>query len=372
MPIRLGPLGLSPTVTVTNFGVDSNLFNDSADPKSDVTITTTPRLLARLRASRMLLTGSVASGLVYYQEFDDQRSIDYATDGRVDVDLGWFRPYASAALLDTRERLNVELDARAPRTQTRLAAGGRAVLSDKIGFVFDARRSSTDFAEGSTFEGVPLSRMLNSTTDVVGGGLEVYATPLTTISLTASRQQDRFDESPNRDANSLKILPGIRMEAPAIVQGSLAIGYRQFEPLSADIPEYSGVIAEGSLTHTLGERTRIDFGVLRDVEYSFEVTEPYYLTTGVRLTLTQFVGETVEVRLTGRRDRLEYRTEGTAVPDTMADRTDRVDAVGGGVGYRLRPNLRIGFDVEVARRLSDRPERRYERTRLFASLSYGL
>ena len=78
MPIRLGPLGLNPTLAVTNFGIDDNIFNDATDPKRDFTMTVTPRLQARLRSGKMLLSGTVATGLVYYQKFDDERSIDYA------------------------------------------------------------------------------------------------------------------------------------------------------------------------------------------------------------------------------------------------------------------------------------------------------
>ena len=125
-------------------------------------MTVTPRLQARLRGGKMLLSGTVATGLVYYQEFDDERSIDYTAQGRVDIDFGWFQPYALASLLDTRERLNAELDVRAPRTQTTVAAGARVVLSPKIGFVFDVRKTGLEFAEGTFIEGVPLSQALNS------------------------------------------------------------------------------------------------------------------------------------------------------------------------------------------------------------------
>ena len=92
MPIRLGPIGLNPTLAITNFGIDDNIFNDASEPKRDFTMTVTPRLQARLRGGRMLLSGTVATGLVYYKEFDDERSIDYTAQGRVDFDSGWFQP----------------------------------------------------------------------------------------------------------------------------------------------------------------------------------------------------------------------------------------------------------------------------------------
>jgi hypothetical protein len=372
MPIRLGPLGLSPTLTVTNFGVDSNIFNDSTNPQSDFTITVTPRVQARLRTARVLWSGAIGTGLVYFKEFDAERSIDYEADGRVDADLNWFRPYALAKLQDTRERLNAELDVRAPRTQTTVGGGARAVLSSKMGIVFDLRHAGLEFAEGTSFEGVLLSQTLNSKTNIIEGGLEVYLTPLTTFSLTASRQTDRFDESPDRDADTFRIMPSVRMEAPAIIEGSLAIGYRKFTPLSADIPEYSGVVALGSISHTFVERTKVDLQLSRDVQYSFELNQPYYLTTGFRVVVTQQLREEIDVRLSAGRDRLDYRAE-ERVPDELPDdqRRDRSDVFDIGGGYRFQPNFRVGLDVEFARRSSDRPDREYSRTRVFASMNYG-
>jgi hypothetical protein len=308
--------------------------------------------------------------LVYYQRYDDERSIDYATDGRVDVDLGWFQPYALASLLDTRERLNVELDERAPRTQTAVAVGTRLLLSPKTGIVFDFRQAGLDFAEGTTFDGVPLSQSLNSTTKTIETGLEFYLTPLTTFSVVASRQTDRFDQSPEKNADTLRILPSIRMEAPAIIRGSLAVGYRRFSAIDPETPDYSGLVVQGSLTHTFAEKTNVDLLLSRDVQYSFEESEPYYLTTGFRVVLTQQLGESFDVRAMVGRDRLEYREEATSgVPNDT--RIDRASVLGAGVSYRFQANLRTGVDVEFGKRTSEVPNRQYERTRVFASMTYG-
>jgi hypothetical protein len=372
MPIRFGPIGLNPTLSLTNFGVDSNIFNDSSDPKSDFTLTVTPKIEAKLRNSRALWSGSLSSGLVYFKQYSDERSIDYAADGRVDLEMDWLRPYALAKIEDTHQRMNGELDVRAPRTQTTLAAGARALVSSKVGLVTDVRQSTLRFAEGIVFEGVPLSQTLNSDVFSVEGGMEVYLTPLTTLSLIASRQTDRFKESPDRDSDTFRILPTIRMEAPAIVQGTLSVGYRKFSPLSPELPDYSGVVATGAVSHTFAERTKVDLVLSRDVQYSFELNEPYYLTTGLRVTTTYQIREELDVRFTVGRDRFEYRAEET-VPDAQPDirRVDRSDIVDLGGGYRLQPNFRLGIDVEYARRMSDQPGREYRRTRVFGSMSYG-
>ena len=59
------------------------------------------------------------------------------------------------------------------------------------------------------------------------------------------------------------------------------------------------------------------------------------------------------MRATAGRDRLDYREEVTSgVPDDT--RTDRARVLGAGFGYRFQPNLRVGVDVEFAKRASDR------------------
>ena len=131
------------------------------------------------------------------------------------------------------------------------------------------------------------------------------------------------------------------MESPAIIQGSLAVGYRRFSIIDPDIPDYSGVVVHGSLTHTFAERTKVDLSLSRDVQYSFEETEPYDLTTGFRVTLTQQLGESFDVRAIVGRDRLDYREEASSgVPSGSGAGSDddpRVDLarmLGAGVGYR--------------------------------------
>ena len=53
-PVRIGPLDVYPTLALTNFGVDNNVFNepDQAEPKRDFTMTVTPAADLRMRLGR--------------------------------------------------------------------------------------------------------------------------------------------------------------------------------------------------------------------------------------------------------------------------------------------------------------------------------
>ena len=368
MPLRYGPLGLSPTLTVTDVGVDSNIFNSAGERKSDFTTTIVPRVQARLRTGRLLLSLSNATGFVYYHDYADERSVNYTAEGRADFDAGRLQPYFSAGFVDTRERLNAELDARAPRTQNALAGGAKLRVASKTGLSIDLRRTELRFDEGARFEGVPLERTLNSRTEGVDVAVQLFLTPLTTLSVVTSIQQDRFTQAPERDADSFRILPGVQFDPDALIRGSFALGYRRFTPVEHRLPDFSGVVAEGTLGWTVAGRTKFDVSLKRDVQYSFEIAEPYYLLTGGRFSVTHHIAGPWDVQALAGRQRMDYRADLTR----SDERIDKADIFGGGVGYRLTENVRVGGNFEYSRRRSDRPERRYQRHRIYASLAYGL
>jgi hypothetical protein len=159
----------------------------------------------------------------------------------------------------------------------------------------------------------------------------------------------------------------LQFSPEALLKGRAAVGYCRFRPLSGALPDYSGVYVLTTLGYTLLGRTKFDWQVSRDVQYSFDDASPYYLDTGTRLIVThQLVGR-FDVQATGGRQRLEYRSSGAGV----ADRVDHAKLLGAGIGIRIRENVRLGINGEYARRTSERIARQYERRRIFASLNYG-
>ena len=105
------------------------------------------------------------------------------------------------------------------------------------------------------------------------------------------------------------------------------------------------------------------------MQYSFEETEPYYLTTGFRVTVTHQLGESFHVRGAAGLDRLEYREE--AIAGVPSDRHDRLNVFGAGMGYRFQANLRMGVDAEFGKAPVRFPIVSTDRTRLLGSASYG-
>jgi hypothetical protein len=367
MPIHAGPVGLRPTFSITNAGGDSNVFNEAENPKDDLTATFTPRLVARVRGGRMFLSYGAATDFVYFKEFKDEESVNFGTDLRLDASLGRLQPYVSGAWASTKERLNAELDARVPRTQGMLAAGTRVLVASKTSLVVNARRFDLQFDDGTEFNGANLARNLNSRTDSVEGGVQLALTPLTTLSLTAVFQQDRFDSAPERNADTIRVAPTLQFDPTSLIRGTVAVGYRHFETRDPSLPDYSGVVVQVIAGYTLLERTKFDLDLTRDVQYSYEDLTPYYLATGGRLTVTHQLVGPMDIQAFGGRQSLGYRS----TQSSGSERTDRVETFGGGAGYRLHSLYRFGVTWELNRRLSEARDRRYERQRLYASLTYG-
>src|SRR5215471_18264335 len=109
--MRLGPVFLDPTLSLTNAGVDDNVFNQSsaASPKSDATFTITPQTNFWLRFGPSWLSGGVGEDLVYFKDNVGERSANnkYFLKWNIPINRITFRP--SVEYKNTRERPGYEI-----------------------------------------------------------------------------------------------------------------------------------------------------------------------------------------------------------------------------------------------------------------------
>ena len=110
---------------------------------------------------------------------------------------------------------------------------------------------------------------------------------------------------------------------------------------------------------------------LRDIQYSYQVTQPYYVQTGGTFSVTQRIAGPFDVagRLTVQQ--LAYRNR-EGLDQLFGDRVDHVRMYGGSLGYHVGPDLRIAFNVDQQSRDSEVDHQRYEGLRMGVSVTYGL
>jgi hypothetical protein len=366
--VRMGPVSIRPTLIIRDVGTDSNVFNESGEPEEDFSAIIGGKLDVGLRMSRMLATYTSKYEYMYFHKFESERGSNRGSEGRVDFLLGRLRPHVFGSALDSHERPNNEIDARAHRRETGYGGGFGLLLFAHTSLTGEYRQSSSSYAEDEYYEGVQLADTLNTDTETITGGVELELTPLTSISFNVERIEDRFPRSPGRDAESRKYGATVTFQPGALISGRAQLAYRDFEPRSSEIPPMSGLAAAIALSYEFRDQTRFAVTVDRDIRYSFADLTPYYLSTAGRLTITQRIRGPFDVQVAGGAERLDYEAV-AAAPE--AARLDRVRTLGGGIGYRLGDTSRIGLNIEYTERSSPMEERRYSRRRIFASFTYG-
>jgi hypothetical protein len=363
--VRIGPVAFTPSVVLKNLGWDSNVLNETVDPKKDFTVTAGGLADWWMRVGKVRLTGTESVDEIYYATYASQRGLNHRHDARIEYRLNRLRPYALGSYASIKDRPGYEIDARARHTETAIGAGLEVRVTGKTHIDFAGRHTTYRFAGDQVFAGTYLDQILNRKGTFGSATIRYSATPLTTLTLLGEVGQDRFDGSPERDNNSFRIMPGVEFDPFALLKGSARVGFRRLDMLSGGIPDFSGLVAGVDLSYVLLGRTRFSLGVNRDIQYSFEVTRPYYVLTGVSGAVRQGLGGGWDVEARGYNQRLAYR-EVLSASNGATSPVDHVQSYGAGIGRRLGQGTRIGANIDYYRRRS--AVYRYD----YDTLRYGL
>lgn len=365
--LKIGPLEFRPRLLFSNVGIDNNVFNEATEPKSDFTATVTPDLEVSMHPGRLRVAYTTGSEFVYFKKYKSERSVSRNFSGRADVDLTYIRPFASISAAHTSARPNSEIDVRARHSPRVYSAGTTVKIASRTSLVFTASRSSEEYAEGE-FRGVDLATVLDSKTTAYETALYIELTPLTTFGVGVLKEEQRFARSPIRDSDSLRVAPTLTISPLGLLTGTVSVGYRRFDGLDPSLPDYTGVIASGTLGILIDERYRIATAFTRDVRYSYEPANPYYIVTGGRATITAQTYGPLDVRLLGGHEKLAYR----ALAGVEPAGSDRQIIYGGGIGCRITGRVRLVIEAEASRRRSDRdPTREFKNHRIVGLLNWG-
>ena len=370
--VRLGPVGLNPAIELTNLGVDTNVFNEpEGQEESDFTFTLTPKADVWMKIGPTWITGSIREDLVWYQTFESERATNTFASVNWAVPLNRLAFAVLGSYLHARERPGFEIDERVDRSEVSARALVEYRALSKTFFGVRGGRQHVDFDEDAAFMNTSLRSELNRTATTGAFTVRNQLTPLTSISVDIGRQQDRFEFSPDRDTDSTTADVQVIFDPFALIKGSARFGFRDFEPTDPRVPGYKGTTAAVDLMYVLQGSTRLSVQVNRDVEYSFETSQPYYLQTGVNGSIAQQIYGPLDAVAHAAVQHLAYRDRaGSAV--AVPDRTDRVHIYGGGFGYHMGRDLRLGFNIDKQKRLSDDFLRTYDGLRFGVSVTYGL
>src|SRR5712671_3801329 len=120
MRVHIGPLMMNPTISLSNIGIDHNVFNDPPDrlPKQDFTVTVTPLTDFWLRLGSTWINANVNASISWFKTYASERTANTL------YKLGWIVPgtivsfKVDGTYVHARERPGFEIDTRAERQET--------------------------------------------------------------------------------------------------------------------------------------------------------------------------------------------------------------------------------------------------------------
>jgi hypothetical protein len=322
-----------------------------------------------------LIKLTLATDMVWYKEFASERSLDPYVTLRGEAYLRRFTLFADTALSHARQRPSdqPEIDVRSRRLDRTLRAGVDMRLTSKTSLEVHGRWSEQDWDADDSLLGGTLEETLNRETTSVAAVARYRPTVLTTFELLAEWFEERFPLSPERDGDNVRIMPGVTFEPRALVNGFARIGVRHLNPVDETLlPEFKGLVSDFGLSYTVFGATTLGVTHTRDVRYSFELTQPYYVDTGIGARIRRALGPRFDVIVSADRHRLAYEE---LIVEGGPQTPERIDAIwnyGGSLGYRFGRDGRLGFGVTYwTRESTTRPGREYDGLRIGTTATYG-
>ena len=367
----LGSLGWTPTLTLRDAGVDSNVFNSPSteSPKEDVTGSLTPSVDSMLTLGVMQLATQGRADFVYFERYTNERAINGRIAGRMQFPTTRVHPVLTGSWERAKERTSNEIDIRAPRREMAYSVGLGAQITPGSSLTVTGGLSDLRYDEGTKFQGIDLATRLNRQTKTANATFRGTLTPFTKFVVALDGGRDEFTAAASHDSDNLRGFAGLEFAADAIIRGRAGFGYHKMLPRGSDLSlNYSGWTSQADLSYTLLGRTRFTGRTSHDTSYSGLENRPYFVSTIGGLEVTHNLVGPIDLELRGSREKLDY----TATPTGLPARREFADTLGGGLIIRMSMQTRIGFYYDdQQRRSSDGPQSEYSRRHMYTSVTYG-
>lgn len=370
--INLGPVYFAPTFELSGVGIDNNVFNDEANPKSDLTGTLGMRSLVGIHFGEAIVLQVIqGNSYIWYRRYTSERSIDNNLGATLEWRTRFVRPWVRWERTKTSQRVGLEIDERAERKTPNFDFGADINAAFRLGVSFAGKRSRLRYKDTEvTSDGVNLSETLDNQSDSYQVFLRYQLTDFSDFVIGADYLRDRFSKSPLRDNDGLNYYAGLRMNQGAMFSGGATVGFRQQHHLDKSVPNFNGLTASIDLGVTPSEYLRLELGGGRDIGYSYQEQYPFFVQEGANATITNRFAEHVDLVASAKATWLHYNETITGLKDPH---TDRTLVLGVGMGYFVGSGngTRLGILFERAQRVSPIDARNYVTNRISSNYRFS-
>lgn len=274
---KIGPFRLQPAIMIKDAGYDSNIYYHP-EAVSDFWLTAGPAgNLYFLVKKRLIVHVFESPQYVFFWKTERERTWNNYFNGDVSLSFNKLLLTFGGRYNDARERWNYEIDIRPRRKERAASVSLLYQKSSKLSFEGQARRIDYDY-ESIEYNGHNIGERLSHRADYLSGILYYALNPR--IRYFIEGELGRFDfkdpDSPG-DAHSQGIYNGFDFSPSGRIRGRIKIGHKKFDTLNPELPDYRGMVGEGSVSLLFGKSLLFRTSFRRDVNFSIWSRSAYFV-----------------------------------------------------------------------------------------------
>lgn len=318
LQIRLGPLFLTPRLSISNVGIDTNVNRvspqaDASQRKRDFTATVWGGLFVDLAGRRLSAHAEAGAGYVYYLTYTAERavnpgifnaSVHYRLTNKVTLYSAGGR-YAYV-----KDRPNFEIESRARRLEQDAGIGVRYALTPRLDLDFENRWRRVRYDQGEFYRDTHLATQLDRRGTDQRFSVSYALTPFTRVFGSGRWQQERFASAGEKSGGTTAVGGGFDFTGRGLLSGRAELGQMRFKPRDAGSPGYTGLYAQTAVTLTLRDTTALTVGYERSLAASYSTTQSHYTYDWYQSSLRQSIGRSFDIEIAGQHNVPRYLAQG--------------------------------------------------------------
>ena len=372
--LRWGPIRVRPGLGVKNFGYDDNILANLDDQIGDLTATIVPRIEGLvLFGDRAFLTFEEQLQYTVYKDNSDQNYQGDLGKLRATVPLGRIGLFIDGSWGKARNRPIDREDIRPIDRHSGIGGGLIIPFGWRTELEISHQSRKHRYTDPDAIDPTLLPRQLDRTEK----GLELHAgyqlTGRTTLTLDASETSTTFDaiDPLSTDSRTRSFLPGVELDTTGSLGGSLRLGWAKVRSEEGAATGFSRIVGDADLLFRISTGTRFRFKLKRELGYSINSDNDFFLETEIGVRGTHFLTRYLGIDLGISRGVLNFPESEDLIP-----REDDLDNYLVGLRFRLPAAIAEGradyvLKVERYRRDSNLDTLDNSQTRIGLDLEFG-
>lgn len=274
---RIGPVRLQPAILIKDAGYDSNIYYHP-EAVSDFWLTAGPAANMYFMVKRRLIVHLFESPqYVFFLKTKRERTWNNYLNGDISLSFNRVLFTFGGSYNNARERWNYEIDIRPRRKEKGAFFSLLFQKSSRVSFEGRVRRLDYNY-ESIEYNGVNIGERLTHREDYLSGRIYYGLNPR--IRYFIEGELGRFDfKNPGSagDSRSQSLYSGFEFSPTGRIRGQIRIGYKKFDALTPDLPDFKGLVGESSVSLIFGKLLTVRGSYRRDVNFSVWSRSAYFV-----------------------------------------------------------------------------------------------